>query len=152
MTISQSGLLVATIRNNLIGGTQTSLVHAGNKIAFFGDALVPNFSQAAPVYGVAPYDTGEISGLGLSAGGVLMDTPVLVDSGGGLLKWDAGDVSVPGTTLSGITGMVIFGSGQGNRVIAVVVAPDGPHETQNGLLGVVWDPLGIADWDVVPTP
>lgn len=150
MTITRSGLLVATVRNNMIGGTATSLVHAGNKITFFTDALVVDFAQSSPVYNVSPYNVGEASGLGFPSGGVTMDTPTLTHTTDGLLKWAAGTVSILNTTVSGITGAVVYANGQSDRVIAVIYAPGGPHETQDGELGIEWDPLGIADWDLVP--
>lgn len=50
-------------------GDTTSGVYKG---ALWTGSVTPNFSQTNPRYGVAPWDTGESSGPGYTAGGLAM--------------------------------------------------------------------------------
>jgi hypothetical protein len=160
----QSGIYVNTIiellKQTTTAGNTTGLLNASHKIALHSSALTPgtsplNWDVAAPVTWV---NTSEVSGTGWAAGGPTfttagMSTPTLTVSPTGTLMYDAGDVSVAGTTLSLARGCILYmdpvtATLTDAMIVAVCFGAD--FSTSNGTFGIQWPATGIMTVDLTP--
>lgn len=163
--VGQSGVYVNTIiellKQTTTAGNTTGLLNASHKIALHNSASLNagvsplNWDVAAPVTWV---NTGEVSGTGWAAGGLTftaagMGTPTLTVSPSGSLMYDAADVSVASTTLTGVRGCILYmdpitATLTDAMIVAVCFGAD--FATSNGTLGISWAASGI--WAVDFTP
>lgn len=170
MAWTKSGLYVHTIQEVLKGtsltGGQVNLTLATYKIALHSSALTDgtapiNFSSATPSWA----NTSEVSGTGWAAGGVLLSaaaaggtsvTPTCAEGTAGSLRYDhTNDVSVSGTTLTGIFGCIIYAdpvTAPADMVDAMLVAVTfgTSYSTSAGTFGIQWAATGIFEIDLTP--
>ncbi len=150
MAITASGWYVATIMD-VLDTTQLALDLdlETHKIALFSNSITPNFSSDT-AYGVAPYNANEVTGTGWASGGVALTGTALTDSPAGTLMWDATDVSVASTTLTGVRGGLIYADALGGNNAILLINFGADYATVNGTFGVQWSGLGVATLDLTP--
>ncbi len=160
-----SGLYVQTFIELLKQTATTgalSLATATHKIALHSDALTGvgtaplNFSATSPNWA----NTNEVSGTGWTAGGLTftaagMGTPTVTINPAGTLMYDAADVSVASTTLTGARGCILYAdpvTAPAAMVDAMIVAVNfgADFSTNNGTFGITWPAAGIAALDLTP--
>lgn len=149
MAISGSGLFVTTFVD-ILDTTQLAIdldleTHKG---ALFSNSITPNYTTDT-AYGVAPYNANEVTGTNWASGGVAL-TGTTVTGSAGTVIFDATDVSVASTTLTGIRGYLLYADAlAGDRAI-LLVDFGADYATSNGTFGVTWSGSGIAVIDLVP--
>lgn len=117
------------------------------KAAFWGSSVTPDFSQAAPAYGTAPWNSGESSGAGYTAGGILIvNTTLAIVSGS--LRWDADNFQIDNSTITA-EGYIGYVPGVASRIV-IAVWFGAPKTTADGTFLVTHDPTGIAALDCTP--
>lgn len=144
-----AGLYVPTFLAAL-GVTQLALdLDAENhKIALFSNTVTPNFTTDT-AYGVAPYDANEVTGTNWAAGGVAL-TGATLTGAGGVITFDATDVSVASVTISGARGGLIYADAlTGNNTIAMTNFGSDVAATAGTLL-IQFAAGGIFTWDLTP--
>jgi hypothetical protein len=138
MAWSSSGLFVATQMDQWddtgLGIDLTS--ESALKAAFWGSSVTPNFDQTGAAYGSSPWNSGEASGAGYSAGGIAVTGTTLAIVSGSL-RFDADNFLIDNSTITaeGYLLYVWFGE---------------PKSTEDGAFLVTHDPTGIAILDCVP--
>ncbi|WP_067184643.1 hypothetical protein [Microtetraspora niveoalba] len=147
MAWSASGLFVQTHVGQW-GPAQVgiNLAAADLKLALWGSAITPNYDSHT-AYGTAPWNSGECSGAGYTAGGPTLAGTTLTPGGGGM-AWDADNVQLNNTTITS-EGGVIYAPNKGNRLIAAIWW-GGVKETQDGTFLITWHSSGIAVLDLTP--
>lgn len=147
MAWSASGLFVATwIAQWGPANAGINLTAADLKLALWGPSVTPNYNSDT-AYGTAPWNAGESSGAGYTAGGVLLGNPTLVPSAGSMV-WDADNIQLDETTIES-EGGIIYAPNKANRLLAGVWWGE-PRETQDGTFLITWNALGIANVDLTP--
>ncbi len=149
MGITASGLYVATFVD-IFDTTQLAVdldleTHKG---ALFNNSITPNFTTDT-AYGVAPYSANEVTGTNWPSGGIaLAGTTVAASSG--TLVFDATDVSVASTTISGARGYLLYADAlAGNNAILLVDFTQ-DYATSNGTFAITWSASGVAILDLTP--
>jgi hypothetical protein len=150
MAISGSGLYVATIMD-AFDTTQLALdldldTHKG---ALFSNSITPNYLTDT-AWGVAPYNANEVTGTNWSSGGVVLTGTNLASSAGGILTYDATDVSVASTTISGARGYLLYADALAGNNAILLVDFGADYATSNGTFAIVWNASGIFTIDLVP--
>lgn len=150
MAIAGSGLYVTTISNTL-GATQLALdlSLATHKGALFNNTITPNYNTDT-AYGVAPYNANEVTGTNWAAGGVALTGPTLSIGAGGILTYDAADVSVASTTITNARGYLLYASALAGKNAILLVDFLADYSTVNGTFSIVWNASGIFTLDLVP--
>lgn len=149
MAISGSGLFVATLMD-VLDTTQLALdldleTHKG---ALFSNSITPNFTTDT-AYGSAPYNANEVTGTNWASGGVALTGTGLTGSGG-VLTYDATDVSVASTTITSARGYLLYADAlTGNNAI-LLVDFGADYSTVNGTFAIVWSASGLFSIDLVP--
>lgn len=119
-----------------------------HKLALFSNTITPNFTTDT-AYGVAPYNANEVTGTNWAAGGVALTGTTFLGAGGSA-TFDATDISVAATTLTGVRcGLVYADVLAGNNAI-VLIDFTADYATVNGTLGITWNALGIFVVDLTP--
>jgi hypothetical protein len=148
-----SGLYVVNFLDSL-DATQLALDMslATHKLAAYTNTKTPNFSSDTGYSA-----TNEVTGTGLSAGGVALSaaasggstSPTLTDSSGTMV-YDMNDVVLLNTTLSNIRGMIEYADALAgdNNLFAVNFGSD--YSTVTGTLTVQWHASGVWTLDLVP--
>lgn len=137
MAVTVSGLYVATFAD-VLDTTQLALdldleTHKG---ALFNNTITPNFVTDT-AYGVAPYNANEVTGTNWAAGGVLLTGTVFdVASIGGTLVYDATDVSVASTTLTGARCYLLYADALAGNNAVVLINFGADFATVNGTFGI----------------
>lgn len=119
-----------------IGGTSPDTLN----IALYGSSFVGTIDTDPHTFST----TGEITGTGWATGGVALATPTmtLVSTVG--VMFDAVDVSVASTTLTGVQGCVVYDNTLSPKAgIAAVYFGGTSYSTSNGTFGITWDTNGI---------
>ncbi|MEU8196333.1 hypothetical protein AB0C10_21355 [Microbispora amethystogenes] len=116
------------------------------KLALWGSAVTPNFNSDL-AYGTSPWNSGECSGAGYTAGGPTLTGTTLVASGG-VLTFDADNVQLNGTTITSEGGL-IYWPNKSNRAYAAIWW-GAPKETQDGTFLITWHSSGIVVSDYTP--
>jgi len=149
MAWSKSGLFVATVVAQW-GAAQAgiNLVSGDAKLALWGSSITPNFDSDT-AYGTAPWDSGESSGAGYTTGGVTLASPTFVGVGNGQVAFDADNVQLDESTITGEGGIIYFPS-KNNRLFAGIWWGE-PKETQDGTFLITWHSAGIVLMHLVPT-
>lgn len=146
MAWSASGLYVLTFID-IFDTTQLALDLdlETHKIALYNNTETPNFSTET-----AYSATNEVTGTNWAAGGVVVTTTTVSESPTGSLMWDAADVSVASTTLSGVRGAKIYADALAGNNLIVGINFGADYSTSNGTFGVQWASGGIFAIDLTP--
>lgn len=96
-------------------------VTSGPKLAMFQDSVTPNFSQVGPAYGSAPWNAGEVSGTGYTAGGLSLASVVFQELGAvpGTSMLDFTDPQWTTATITNARGFLVYYPGLSNRGLLV---------------------------------
>lgn len=148
MAISASGLYVSTW-TDILDTTQLAIdLDAENhRIALFTNSITPNFSSDT-AYGVSPYNSGESSGAGYTAGGQLLTGTALSESPTGTIKWAADNMQWTSSTITA-KGALIYADAVSDRAI-VLVNFGSDFSTVSGTLLITWNSAGIWNLDLTP--
>jgi hypothetical protein len=126
----------------------------GFNVALFSNAVVPNVDTDPQSYGVAPWNTAEVTGTNWAAGGVAVSLSGagLTHQSGGNLKFTTGNVSVANTTIStGVYGCLIYSSTLSpNAAVCAVWFGGSGYTTSSGTFGITWPASGI--WTIALVP
>lgn len=117
-----------------------------SKFALWGSSITPNFDTDT-AYNTAPWNSGQSSGAGYTAGGpVLANTTIVISSG--VLVFDADNVQLDNTTITTEGGLHYFPN-VSNRAF---LAPwwGAAKSTFDGTILVTWHSSGIARQDYTP--
>ena len=150
MGVTASGLYVATFRD-VLDTTQLAVdmdleTHKG---ALFSNTITPNFDTDT-AFGVAPYNANEVFGTGWATGGVVLTTTDFTISPTGTLMYDATDVSVAGTTLTGARCYLLYADALAGNNALVLVNFTADFSTVNGTFGIQWAATGLLTIDLTP--
>jgi hypothetical protein len=149
VAVTASGLFVATFVD-VLDTTQLALdldleTHKG---ALFSNSITPNFTTDT-AFGVAPYNSNEVFGTNWATGGVVL-TGTTFTGASGTATFDATDVSVASTTITGARCYLLYADAlAGNNAICLVNF-GADYSTNNGTFGITWDALGIFTIDLTP--
>lgn len=137
MAVTASGLFVATFLDAL-DTTQLALDLdlETHRIALFSNTITPNFTTDT-AYGVAPYNANEVTGTNWAAGGVLL-TGTTTAATAGALTFDATDVSVANTTLTGARAGLIYADALAGNNAILLVDFTSDFSTNNGTFAITW--------------
>lgn len=149
MTIAGSGLFVATFMD-ILDTTQLAVdfdleTHKG---ALFSNSVTPNYTSDT-AYGVSPYAANEVTGTNWPSGGVVL-TGTAFSGAAGILTYDANDVSVASTTISGARGYLLYADALAGNNALFLVDFGADYATSNGTFAIVWNASGIWTIDLVP--
>lgn len=148
--VTASGLFVTTFID-ILDTTQLAvdLDLETHKVALFNNSITPNFSTDT-AYGVAPYNTNEVTGTGWSAGGVALTGTTVTESPTGTLMWDANNVAQTGVTVSNARAGLIYADALvGNNAICLVNF-GADYSATNGNFNINWNAAGIFTIDLTP--
>ena len=153
MAISGSGLLVANIIDALDAtGTAIDLESETNvKLALFQASITPDFdaSAANAAYGAGAYASGEVSGTGYTAGGVVLTTTTWTGSSG-VATFDTADPSWSSSTLSSVRGALIYMNNLTPKAGIILVDLGTSYATSNGTFLISVAAGGWFSLDLVP--
>ena len=107
-------------------------------IALYNNTVTPSQDTVAPGYNVAPWNTGEVTGTGWSAGGVALTGTTAVLTTGVGVTMTAAAVSQTGTTLTAINGCILYDNTLGNKDIFAAIYFGGAYSTSAGTFGITW--------------
>lgn len=147
MAWSASGLMVVThigVWSNTIAADLTSEVMM--KAALWGASVTPNFGTDT-AYGSAPWNSGEASGAGYTAGGLLVTTTTLTHASGSM-KFDHDNFQWDDSTITA-EGYLEYLDTLSNEALLAVWFGE-PFETQDGTFLVTHDASGVAILDCTP--
>lgn len=149
MAVTASGLFVPTFVD-VLDTTQLALdldleTHKG---ALFSNTITPNFTTDT-AYGVAPYNGNEVTGTNWASGGVVLTGTTFLGAGG-VCTFDASDVSVASTTLTGARCYLLYADALAGNNAIVLVDFGADYATVNGTFSVVWNAAGIFTLDLTP--
>ncbi|MGW4641799.1 hypothetical protein ACWEN6_24995 [Sphaerisporangium sp. NPDC004334] len=142
--------------SGLMGATQVDqwdptalaidLTAEDGKAAFWGSSITPNFNTDT-AYNAAPWNSGQSSGAGYTAGGPTVTGTTLVASSG-VMVYDYDNISIPNSTIIA-EGYINYWPNKSNRIFLAVWF-GAPLETQDGTFLVTNDPSGVARLDYTP--
>jgi hypothetical protein len=145
MAWTVSGLYYPTFRDVLdTSQSALDLDLETHKSALYNNTDTPNFSTET-VFSA----TNEVTGTNWATGGVVLTGTTVSESPTGSLMWDATDISVASTTLSGVRGLKIYADAQADLLI-VGVNFGADYATTNGTFAVQWAAAGILAIDLTP--
>lgn len=148
--ITASGMFVATWID-IMDTTQLAvdLDLETHKMAIFGSTVTPNFSSDT-AYGVAPYNSGEITGTGWAAGGEAVTGTTWLEDPTGTIEWDATDLTSPTTTFTGGEGGLVYADALAGDN-AILLHDWGTTASPNaGTFTAQWAAGGLVNVDVTP--
>lgn len=147
MAWTVSGLYVATFID-VFDTTQLALDLdlETHKIALYNNTDTPNFSAETGGFST----TNEVTGTNWASGGVAITTTTVSESPSGSLMFDAADVSVASTTLTGVRGAKIYADALAGNNYIVGINFGADFSTSNGTFGVQWASGGIFAIDLTP--
>ncbi|MEV8638086.1 hypothetical protein AB0395_41185 [Streptosporangium sp. NPDC051023] len=149
MALSASGLFVATW-TDILDTTQLAVDFdaENHKIALFTNSITPNFSSDT-AYGVSPYNSGESSGAGYTAGGQLLTGTALSESPTGTIKWAADNMQWTSSTITAKGALIYADALAGNNAI-VLINFGSDFSTVSGTFLITWNSAGVFNLDLVP--
>ncbi|GII87053.1 hypothetical protein Ssi03_50430 [Sphaerisporangium siamense] len=153
MAITTEGWFVDTqvkIATNAIALNLGDTTPGMFKFALFLDTITPNFSQANPAYGSAPFNSGEASGAGYTAEGIALSGVVYEEhpSAAGWVRWDFNNLSWAGSTITGAKAGLIHVPSLSYR--AVLLRTFGQaYSTNDGTFGINLPSDGVAKSRVI---
>ncbi|MEV0830902.1 hypothetical protein [Nonomuraea rubra] len=111
---------------------------AAFKIAMYTSVVVPNFSQSNPAYGVDPWDVGEVSGTGYTAGGETLSVVSFAELGStGKAGWKFDPVGWADSTITDAEGGLIYAPGLSDRCVLFRRFGQA-YSTQDGLFEITF--------------
>lgn len=119
-----------------------------HKGALFSNTITPNFTTDT-AYGVAPYDANEVTGTNWASGGVALTGTTFTGSAG-TATFDATDVSVASTTLTGARCYLLYADALAGNNAIVLVNFGADYATSNGTFAITWNASGIFTIDLTP--
>jgi hypothetical protein len=145
MTVTQSGLFTGVFAAAL-GSTQLALdlSSASNRVALFANSVTPDFNAAPAVaaYGAGAFASGEVSGVGYSAGGALLSGQSTA-YGAGLLTYDASDADWTASTITDARCALMYADGLAGNNAYCLINFGADYSTYNGLFRIQWNTAGI---------
>lgn len=137
----------ATMRDSIknaialnFGGTTPDTINC----ALFNNTLASSYDTDPATYGVAPYNANEVSGTGWAAGGVALGSPTMTLVSGGIIMFDANDVSQASTTLTNARGAVVYDNTLTPKCVVITSSFGADYSTVNGTFAITWDVNGLA--------
>lgn len=148
MAITASGFFGLTLEKMLIDTASKSLEAEDNRITLVSDSATPNFDTMDFWDDLV---ANEVTGTNWSAGGVAL-TGTEVTLSGGVLTFDATDVSVASTTIANAMAAVLRTNVGANGTDQLVLLSDfvTAVSSSNGTFGINWAAGGIATIDYTP--
>jgi hypothetical protein len=123
-------------------------------VALYGNSVTPDVDTDPQAYNVAPWNTGEATGVNWPAGGVSLSLAGagLTHQPGGFLQFTSGNVSVASTTIStGVFGCLIYAQALSPQAALCAVYFGGSgYTTSAGTFGITWPSSGI--WTIELQP
>lgn len=148
MAITASGLFGLTLEKFFLDTAGQSLEAEDNNITLISDSATPNFDTMDFWDDLV---ANEVTGTNWAAGGVaLTGTELTISSG--VLVFDATDVSVASTTITGAMAAVLRTSVGADATDQLVLLSDfvTAVTTVNGTFAINWHATGIARLDYTP--
>ncbi|GAA2861606.1 hypothetical protein GCM10020220_058480 [Nonomuraea rubra] len=135
MAISGSGIFV----NNIIAALGTTNLdidlesETEIKVALFQNSITPDYnaSTANAAYGAGAYASGEVSGTGYTAGGLVLTTTTLTGSSG-VMTFDSADPSWASSTITNARGALIYNNVLNPKSGVLLVDLVSDYSTSNG--------------------
>lgn len=150
MAITASGLFGLTLEKMMIDTIGLSLEsETAVKVMMILDTATPDFNAHDFR---SDLTANEVSGTGYSAGGTTLTTTELTVSGG-VLTYDAADVSWSGSTISNaMAGVGYFARGGADTADELIFLSDfvTAASTSNGTFTIQWNASGIFTVDFTP--
>ncbi|MFF0860893.1 hypothetical protein ACFYUV_03970 [Nonomuraea sp. NPDC003560] len=147
MSWSASGLFVATHVDQWdASNLGINLDAEDSKFALWGSAVTPNYTTDM-AYGSAPWNAGESSGTGYTAGGPTLANTTITGASGSM-TFDADNVQLNNSTIIAEGGVHYFPTKSNRLFLAVWFGA--PKETQDGTFLITWHASGIAVLDCTP--
>lgn len=141
-----SGFFGLTLRDQFdASALGVDLVSDDVKYQFVSDSYTPDFNAHDQETDI----TNEVTGTGYTTGGESLASKTLVASGG-VLTFDAADVSLPGTTLSSVEGVVLFDDTVAGDPLICAVDFGTTYATTSGTFAITWNASGIFTIDYTP--
>ena len=114
------GVFVDTIVQALTNAIALDVTGGSPKVAMFQDSVTPDFSQVGPAYGSSPWNAGEVSGSGYTAGGLAVTVTFgeLGSTGASMLDITP-DPQWTTATITNARGFLLYYSGLSNRGLLV---------------------------------
>lgn len=125
-----------------------------HKVALFGNSVTPDYDATAAnsAYNAGTWTTGnEVSGTNYTAGGALLTTTTVTGVSGGIVMWDADDVSWATATFSNAYGCLIYADALTTPVAdqaILAVYFGGAYQVTAGTFTIQWSASGIWRDDV----
>lgn len=154
MAAASSGLLVQ-VYLDVFDATQLAidLSLSTHKVAMFTNTITNDLtSNTAYQYGVTPYDANEVSGTGYTAGGTTISSPTFTHSSGGLVTYDAADVSWASSTITNARAALLYADALASPADPGIVWVNfgGDYSTTSGTFTIQWAAGGIFNIDLIP--
>jgi len=143
-----SGLYVETFEAALKNDLALDMDNDTFKCMLTLTGYTPNFETHTNKSDV----TNEASGTGYTAGGETLTSVAMTSSsdGTGTIKWDADDVSWTNSTLTAVTGAVIYDDTVTNDRLIAYIDFGGSFSTTSGTFQIQWNASGIFTLDLKP--
>ena len=143
-----SGLYVETFEAALKNDLALDMDNDTFKCMLTLTGYTPNFETHTNKSDV----TNEASGTGYTAGGETLTSVAMTSSsdGTGTIKWDADDVSWTNSTLTAVTGAVIYDDTVTDDRLIAYIDFGGSFSTTSGTFQIQWNPSGIFTLDLKP--
>jgi hypothetical protein len=141
MPWSGSGLMMATQVDQWDpSALAIDLTAEDGKLALWTSAVTPNFATDT-AYNASPWNSGQSSGAGYTAGGPLATGSTLTVTSG-VAKYDLDNIELTETTLVSEGGLIYFPNKSNRALLAVWWGEE--LETQDGTFLVTWHSDGVA--------
>lgn len=148
MSITASGLFGLSMEKMLIDTAGESFEAEDNRITLLSDSATPNFDTMDFWDDLV---ANEVTGTNWAAGGVaLTGTELTISSG--VLVFDATDISVASTAISGAMAAVLRSNVGSDATDQLLLLSDfvTAVSTSNGIFAINWHATGIFRWDYTP--
>lgn len=152
MAVTASGLFVATFVDAL-DTTQLALdldleTHKG---ALYPNSITPDFdaSAANAAFASGVFSGTEVTGTNWATGGVALTGTTFVGASG-TATFDATDVSVASTTITGARCYMLYADALAGNNAIVLVNFGADYATSNGTFAITWNASGIFTVDLTP--
>lgn len=130
-----------------INNTKAFALNASDTITwqFVADAYTPDFNTHDEEADI----TNEVTGTGYTTGGENLGSPTFT-IGSGFATFDGTDVSLAGTTLSNVEGVVGFDNTLAGDPLLWATDFGAPYTTSSGTFAITWNASGIWRIDYIP--
>lgn len=155
MAWSVSGLMrqyfIDTHRAVIVGNLDLET----HKAALFDNTVTPDYDATAAnsALGAGTWASGQITGTGYTAGGTLITTTAVTGVAGGIMMWDADDLSWTTATLSSVYGCLLYADALTTPVADQGIGAiyfGGAYQVTAGTFTIQWAATGLARVDYAP--